>query len=353
MHPLLQALSKHFPWHPARQECFAMMIVGIIDSCKVHLKEMAYQLPGQATTSSKVHRIYRFLREQAIDYDTLFRFILSLISNSPVILTMDRSNWKFGTNEINILFLCVVVKSVSIPLCWLSLGRAGLCDTAQRKQLLQKAIDIIGHKNIRYFLADREFMGKDWLHYLHTQKIQYSIPLKSNTRITLGKKPLIRVDKAFPSLPQRHYVHRHGLLFAVPVLFAAYRNDQGELMVLVCSEDLGVEPFLLYKQRWTIERLFKHLKTGGFNMEDSHITKPERFDKLIAALAIAAVIVVKQGIIRHKNKPITVKKTLNRALYSVFTYGLDQLRAMIKAANKIFEHNLDNLLKSPIGYNNG
>lgn len=173
MCPLLRELSKHFLWHPSRVECFSLMIIGIIDSCTVHLKDLAFQIVGTAQHSSKVHRIYRFLREQVIDYDIVSRFILSLIPHKNYILTMDRSNWKLGNYEVNILFLGLVIKSVSVPLLWTVIGRPGMSDTWQRKVLLQKAIDIIGIKKIAYFLADREFMGKEWLCYLHKVVIIY------------------------------------------------------------------------------------------------------------------------------------------------------------------------------------
>ncbi|HJD56079.1 MAG TPA: transposase [Rickettsia endosymbiont of Pyrocoelia pectoralis] len=37
--------------------------------------------------------------------------------------------------------------------------------------------------------------------------------------------------------------------------------------------------FALYKYRWAIERLFKHLKTSGFDIEKSHVTQNDRFAK--------------------------------------------------------------------------
>ena len=40
------------------------------------------------------------------------------------------------------------------------------------------------------------------------------------------------------------------------------------------------EPILLYGKRWQIETLFGCLKSKGFGFEETHITKPERIEKL-------------------------------------------------------------------------
>ena len=39
---------------------------------------------------------------------------------------------------------------------------------------------------------------------------------------------------------------------------------------------MGQEALTMYKKRWSIERTFKSLKTSGFNIEDTHITDPNK-----------------------------------------------------------------------------
>jgi hypothetical protein len=47
-----------------------------------------------------------------------------------------------------------------------------------------------------------------------------------------------------------------------------------------------------YRQRWTIEQLFRILKTKGFDVEALRIADDEPFEKLVAAALIAAVIIL-------------------------------------------------------------
>ncbi|MBK8537096.1 MAG: transposase [Candidatus Competibacteraceae bacterium] len=38
---------------------------------------------------------------------------------------------------------------------------------------------------------------------------------------------------------------------------------------------------MLYKERWQIETLFSGLKSRGFNLEETHVTDPERIKRLL------------------------------------------------------------------------
>lgn len=47
-----------------------------------------------------------------------------------------------------------------------------------------------------------------------------------------------------------------------------------------------------YRQRWTIEQLFRTLKTQGFDVETSRLTEDGPFEKLVTASVVAAVTVL-------------------------------------------------------------
>ena len=70
--------------------------------------------------------------------------------------------------------------------------------------------------------------------------------------------------------------------------------------------------FSLYKFCWAIERLFKHLKSAGFDIEKSHITDPDRFVKLVAVCAIASALIIKNGLIQNEINPIKIRDHKNK-----------------------------------------
>jgi hypothetical protein len=66
------------------------------------------------------------------------------------------------------------------------------------------------------------------------------------------------------------------------------------------------------------------LKSKGFNFEGTHITKPERIEKLLVLLTIAFYWAHKTEECKHEKKPIEIKKHGLKAV-SYFRYGLDML----------------------------
>jgi len=81
-------------------------------------------------------------------------------------LTLDRTNWRWGKKNINILVLAVVYKGIAIPIYWLLLNKRGNSNTRERIALLKRFIKHFGKTRIIRLLADREFIGKDWFAWL-------------------------------------------------------------------------------------------------------------------------------------------------------------------------------------------
>lgn len=75
-------------------------------------------------------------------------------------------------------------KGIGIPIFWVNLKRAGNSKTPERIQALNKAINLIGKKRIKYFLADREFVGSEWFNWLLESSIPFLIRIKKNTMIS-------------------------------------------------------------------------------------------------------------------------------------------------------------------------
>ncbi|MDW8868421.1 IS4 family transposase, partial [Legionella pneumophila] len=77
-------------------------------------------------------------------------------------LSMDRTNWRWGKKDINILMVSVVYKGIAIPLFWTLLAKRGNSDTRERIEIVQRFITKFGKSMIAGLLADREFVGDNW-----------------------------------------------------------------------------------------------------------------------------------------------------------------------------------------------
>ncbi len=79
--------------------------------------------------------------------------------------------------------------------------------------------------------------------------------------------------------------------------------------------------------------MFGCLKSRGFRLEDTHITAPEKIEKLLFVLAIAFSWSYKIGIVKDKEKPIP-KKSRGILAKRLFRLGLDCFRAVILLIDK-------------------
>jgi hypothetical protein len=300
---------------------------------------MALGIKGNANHTSRTQRIYRFFRDQKFNYDQVAKFILHIFANDQYIIALDRTCWKFGKSDINILFLVIVFGKISVPIYWYPLDHGGACGSWLMEEILERFINNFGVKKIKYLLADREFMSKEWLDFLTKKQIKFAIPLRKDMKIRLENSLQTKaVGRSFNDVKPFEYIEVKAVLWSHAVTLSAYRNDKNELMVVASSADIDVRIFALYKFRWAIERLFKHLKSAGFDIEKSHITNPDRFVKLVAVCAVASALIIKNGLIQNEIKPIKIRNQKNkpRLLVSFFTYGLDHIRNCLKGAgNKV------------------
>jgi hypothetical protein len=185
---LLQELILYIEGNKSRLKCLSGMIISLITGSSIYQKGLALGISGNAKISSKTHRIYRFLKEFTFDYMKVASLLLALFGRENYVIAMDRTNWKFGKSDINILFLAIVIGKISVPVYWKSLPHVGACSGEFMKELLEKFINNFGIEKIKYLLADREFMNKEWLNFLMNNHLKFAIPLKMDNKISLKKR---------------------------------------------------------------------------------------------------------------------------------------------------------------------
>ncbi|MDZ4749929.1 MAG: transposase [Saprospiraceae bacterium] len=102
------------------------------------------------------------------------------------------------------------------------------------------------------------------------------------------------------------------------------KTNKPEYLIIASYCDRS-ESISRYGERWYIENIFKDMKSNGFQLECTHVTKIERLNTLMGILAIAYVWMIKIGIWIKKMKPERfVKKKHGRPAKSIFRGGLDE-----------------------------
>lgn len=86
------------------------------------------------------------------DRDLIARVIFRLLPiKGPFCLAIDRTNWQFGSTDINIFMLAVVHDGVAYPLLFSILPKKGTSNTKERIGLLQRYIRLFGTESIDAF----------------------------------------------------------------------------------------------------------------------------------------------------------------------------------------------------------
>ena len=122
---LKDSLNAYFGWNKARMACFVNMLLALLATRTVNLNKLACVVFGEAQQSSRYRRIQRFFSKFPLDYQQIAGFIfkLFLVSGGQWYLSMDRTNWRWGKSDINILMLGIVFKGTAIPIYWILLDK--------------------------------------------------------------------------------------------------------------------------------------------------------------------------------------------------------------------------------------
>lgn len=322
----LQAvLYTFFSWHPARIATFAQLIFAIIKAKTVTIKELALHVQSKGNNKAKITKVERLLLKQDIDFISIGKIIVQLIYlQEKFIIAIDRTNWQFGSKNINFLVASIIYGNMSIPIAWQLLDKKGNSSTKERKELISQILQIISIEKIYVIVADREFIGEEWLNYLGNGHIPFAIRVKKNEQIRHPNGGYMKLGAFFKKMQMGESRGQACEFYGMNVKISCLQLETEQLFIAsnVC---IGAEALLVYKKRWGIERTFKAMKTSGFNFEDTHITCPKKLAKLFAIASIALTICIIAGEIKNFVVPIKTKNH-GRKQYSLFTYGLDWLK---------------------------
>ena len=177
----LKEVLSPIGWHGARIKFFSRLICALIKLQTISYVKLAQGLGGSAKIESNLRRIQRFIAEFELNLDTISTLVFKLLPlPAPYTLSMDRTNWKFGNVNFNILTISVCYQGLGIPLMWMMLSKEGNSNTDERKQLIGRYIRLFGVDSIKCLPADREFIGKDWFGWLIGKKIKFHLRIKEN-----------------------------------------------------------------------------------------------------------------------------------------------------------------------------
>ncbi len=327
-----------------RKKFIISFILAMCLSRSVQFKEIALHLNENAKTDSNLRRIQRFFENYEMSYVQFAILMMSFIPEKKFRLCIDRTNWRFGSTDINIFALTIYYKGTSIPILFQMLDKRGNSNQDERIDLLERFISIFGHKRIKSLTADREFIGEKWFKFLVNKNIDFQIRLPKSHFIEYlnekrkGEYLLNKYGKSF----LKHVTYQNMKLH---LAMDFSKNEKGEDdPLLIITNDENCNASKIYKERWSIEVFFQSIKGRGFNLEQTHLDETKKIAMLFMLTSLAFAVCLTTGVYKDEVEKVIPVKNHGYKANSYFRYGLDALREILARPNILIGY-LDNLIE--------
>ena len=306
----------------------ARALTALITGRKATLHQIANLLPQSPNREAARQEIRRFLDQPALTQQRWAQALARLLpTRAPWVLALDRTEWKLGETPINLLVLAVVCKGCAVPLLWRPLEKPGASDTGERIALLEQFVRLFGIKCLGFVTADREFIGRDWIAWLLSQKVPFRIRIKAGEWLLAKDGTEKRAGDWFAprACPCRK---QPMLLWGLLVFVGGKRLHRGRSEYLIVISNQAGSLLEDYRLRWKIETLFQAFKGRGFEMEACRLTDPLRWSSFLGFLSLSLCWCLRVGAFLEHLSPMRLKKH-GRLAMSVFRRGLDHLQELL------------------------
>lgn len=329
-----QFIKKNFPSLNISKIKIFLVIVELLIKKKTCCLYKLSDDPCDGTTFESFYaKLIRFFKIQSHLLFTYFicNLILLVVQSSSKhsYLILDRTNWKIGKKNVNILVLGVVYRKVCyIPLVWKVLDKRGNSNQEERIALLDTLLTLIKDGDYKYtLLGDREFIGLEWIAKLVEVGISFIIRLRNNTYLKYikTKKKVKELKKHIKKEVLRKGFFISKLIIDNKILYYIALPDRQEKDGFIAFlSDNNDYTYIqnMYAKRWKIEVFFKHIKTNGFNFEDLNISKIEKINLFMAVVSFAYLMAVEKGINKESEQEIKMKKSKGKEWKKVSTFRL-------------------------------
>jgi len=304
-HEWSEQLIGLFGWkRPEHRKVLAWLMVAILIGKDVCLDRLGLNLPHEAKPESVGQQFRRWLKNKAINprliYDPVARQIVKNMRCRRLRIQIDRVQIK---RRQNVLMMSVYYRKRAIPLVWKCLPYGnGHSRLDHWQELLDYLASIVDDDHQIVILADREFGSVDRLRYVEQKEWYYAIRVKEGTYFydPTWKQPFewLKLSVIAPCMGNRYVIPSlrltKGDLFLTHIA-CAWAVDSDDPWFIATNLPHPIQALKEYARRFGCEELFSDLKKRGFNWEDSMIRDPQRFSRLLLALALLTVFLLQLG----------------------------------------------------------
>lgn len=362
-------IKKYFPFHRVCLVKTLVILVSCIllaNNCNLNKakKKGSLALGRIVNIETLYTRFIRFFKmnNSLIFVVCILRLIQHLLSEyinkeEEYTLSIDRTNWKLGVVNINILTIGLVLDNGKfIPLYFELLNKRGNSNQSERKMLLSELHTIFNISKPLVLVGDREFIGQDWFKELidlsyelviRLRKKDYKELLANQMTITLSQlENKIRNDVFSKGYFTAEIEIKGHLLFYHVRLLKGQKDELSKadkdiyIRFISTSQEINWVS-KTYDKRWKIEVFFEDIKEKGIRLEQINFKDFDKIRLMVAVAALCYALCLNQGLIAFQKRLIPQKKDKrSQKSYprtSIFTKGYEIIEQTILNANKLNE----------------
>lgn len=316
MHPHIPKFSVQYGnYRPSVVENLFIFVACIIQGKTTNLYELRNEV-GKITekcksqTESHYKRLTRFILLNAFGnlWYYILRYGLDLLNLQLNICYVDATEWSIGKSKLHILVLAADYQGIAIPIYFQCYRHKGVLSEYERIQFIKNACQFCSLQAIN-IIADREFIGNEWFCIFERLNLYFTCRIRQGMykNNLIGNLSYAQLQKrALKKGQASGLIQIEGQIFRLWIV-KKMDNDTKELLIYILTNILEKRNAPnLYKLRWRIENLFKHLKTNGYNLEDLRMTNLCKIRLLFSMVVLAYIMSILTAMDERKHK--TVKK---------------------------------------------
>ena len=374
----LPPVSKIKSFFPLHRKCVVKVMLLLIQCIFRARTVCLYKCRAEAGAvlgrkDLKLHTVYtrliRFFKIKSIDAFCIgiTWLIIQLVGfQGGVYMVMDRSNWKIGKININVLFVGLLLPNgVFIPIIWEQLDKRGNSNQAERISLMKRFSKVWqNHTGIQItLLADREFIGLKWIRFLI--KIEWSFVIRLRYQDYLSfvaialNKTICKTERLIERKLKRNGFFQVCIeIDGKKLYYTVFPNTgkrkgkktKGDQFVILLSDFSDLKRISQsYRKRWSIEVFFYHCKTNGFNLEDLNLTNLKKAQLMMGVVAVAYVLCILHGLKCQRTQKtylLNYSRKKSKSI-SLFRKGYDNLKNIIHTLAELVQFIFKNLKPIP------
>lgn len=330
-----------------RITCLCGLLAGMIRKDSCHLADIGSGLPKDIDAHSKEIAAKRFVENKWVDCETHYLPFLSQFLRAVFAFSFYRSEIRLvidgsqtGKNHAT-LMISLVWRGRGIPLCWFTKeGAKGHFTEQDHLDLVERARQLLQPLLAQgmsvTLLGDGEFDGIELQKSCNAYGWNYVFRTACDTILYENGEPF--QPKTVAPAPGENCLFIPDVEFTAKrfkfVSFVCWhdRKKHQEPIYLVSNLDEARDIIERYDERFSIECLFKDLKSTSFNLDKTRLKDAFAISNLVLIAALAFIMLLSLGI-QFEHSPLRKKVQRvrkDRQVLSIFAFACRMLAYLLE-----------------------